>query len=265
MYALLTEIRFYVFQLRLNFRNMSALRGSFLLIVFGSIISNLSFFIIWIFFSRAIGPVNGWGPLQTFGMICVNTIAFGLCHAGFGSTRTLQPKIQTGALDGLLIKPKNLYVRIINSEAMPMALGWLVQGALGLGLYFWLAHVALIDAVCVVIMLVPAVIAQVSFLMVTDCVGFWFPQAPDLSRSLNEVMFAAANQPISLLSGGLRLFYLLIIPALLVAGLPVELVTYHKYELIVLAYGISIGWLVFSAWFLRLSIRRYESGNGIGG
>jgi ABC-2 type transport system permease protein len=96
MKKLLNEIVFFFFQWKQNIRNQQALRTSFLLQVAGMFINNIAFFVIWIMFSKTIGVINGWGAMQTFGMLCVSMLTFGIVHSLFGSTGTLTDTVPTG-------------------------------------------------------------------------------------------------------------------------------------------------------------------------
>lgn len=264
MQTFLNELRFYVFRWRLNFRNLHALKMSFWMNVIGIIIGNMIFYVSWLFLMHAIGPVNGWGVVQTLGMLAFNMLSFGFCWGAFGSQTMLQPRIQTGSFDSFLSKPKNLYIRIINDQSSPSVLGWILQGTIGLSIFFALTDFNLKILFFIIIMMPPAVMAQTSFLMVTDCVAFWLPYSQGLGKSLNELMMASAGQPLSLLQGGLRFFYIAIVPSLIIAGLPIELITYNTTSLIAIAYGVTLCWLMLSVWVLKISVRRYESGNMIG-
>lgn len=260
----LQEWRFHIFQMKQNFNNKRMLKTSFIIQIISMLISNLSFFIIWMVFSQTIGTHNGWGTLQTFGMLSTSILVFGIVHSCFGSLMHWYEKIPYGAFDIYLTKPKSLYIRIINSEFTVSALGDLIQGSLGIGIFLILSH-ASFQSVCVFFLLIiPAVIIQVSFIMICNCIVFWLPQSQRLPLALINFILLPATQPISLLDGPMRFFYLFIVPALVIGGLPVETLLHADWRLFALAYAIALFWLLLSHQILKLSIRRYESGNSIG-
>lgn len=257
----LNELSFYGFQFRRNVENQRVLRGSTLVLVLGMIFSNCTFMVVWYFFSQAIGTINGWGAAQTFGIQAIAIFTFGIGFMMFGSLGALYPHIERGSFDAFLTKPKNLYVRIGNNEMMPAVLGDLVHGFICMVMYcVW----AKPNIGLLLLMLPPAVLIQIAFTMAADCISFWLPQAPGLAKAVRELIIGPSIQPLSLFNGWMRIVCLIVVPALVVSGLPVEVVTYHKYELIVLSYIISIIWLFLSIWILKISVRRYESGNVIG-
>ena len=264
MKYILRELQFYLFQLRQNVKNEQALRGAFLITSFGVLISNACFIVIWVLFSHALGNLDGWGPVQTFGALSVGLITLGLGTFLFGSAWTFDDCIQRGTFDALLTKPKSVYVRLLNSESSMTSLGEILQGVIGLIIYYHLARPDPFPAVLMFLLIPPAIIVQIGFIMTAGCVTFWLPQSSGLAKALKEMVILPTTQPISLLRGSTRLMFLTLIPALLIAGLPVELITYHAYELIAISYAVAFTWLALSVWVLKKSIRRYESGNVIG-
>lgn len=261
MNAFLNELAYYKFQFIRNVRNQRVLRGSTLVLVFGMIFSNCCFMLVWTMFSKAIGPINGWGTAQTFGIQAYAIFTFGVSFTLFGSLGSLYPHIERGSFDVFLTKPKSLYVRLINNELLPTALGDVLHGLVSLSIFcLWVKpNIGLL-----LVMMPPAILIQIAFVMTSDCISFWLPQAPGLAKAVKELLIVPTIQPISLFQGWMRIACLTVVPALVVSGLPVEVVTYHRYHLIAVAYAVSILWLVISIGVLKISVRRYESGNVIG-
>ncbi len=261
---LLREIRFFAFQIKKNFANEQVLRASFLLQSLGMFISNLSFFIIWMLFSKAVGPINGWGALQTFGMLSVSIFVFGVVHSMFGSLMSWPDTVPSGAFDVFLTKPKSLYMRVMSNRFSVSACGDLIQGIIGIGIFIHLARPEFQNCMVFFSMLIPAIIVHIAFLMLLSCVVFWLPQAPSLAQSLYNLILLPSTQPISILDGAMRFVYLFIIPALLVGGLPIETMMKPSWTMILLSYAIAAFWLLVSSRIFYLSLRRYESGNSVG-
>ncbi len=264
MKTLLNEISFYCMQLKQNFRNQRALHMSFFLQIIGMFINNLSFFVIWIMFSRSIGPINGWGPMQTFGMLSVSILVYGIVHTFFGSTGNMHVFVPTGQFDALLTKPKSLYIRMINAEFSVSAIGDLIQGILGVIIFLCFVQPSLQQIFIILMLIPPAVIIHIAFALTCDCVAFWLPNTDSLTKALYDLIMLPSTQPISLLQGVIRFFYLFVIPALLIAGTPIEAFTTSNWKLFCLSYTIAVTWFLISYFVLKYSLRRYESGNSIG-
>lgn len=254
---------FHKAQLKKNFINQGALRLSFMLQIIGMILNNLSFFIIWMFFSQAIGVVNGWGMQQTFLMLCVSILVYGIGNSIFGGVGDLYEFVRQGALDSVLVRPKNMYLKLIAREFKVSAIGDVLQGLVGIFAYGIWMKMPIIDIFLLLLMVPAGVILQIGFIMIGDCIVFWLPSAGNLGRIFVDLILLPTTQPISLLNNWLRWFYLLVIPALVIAGLPVETLIHQKYYYIPIAYAIGIFWVWLSVWVFKKSLRRYESGNFI--
>lgn len=258
------DLRLFWVQFSKNLRNEQALRSSFLIQIAGMFISNISFFIIWIFFSQAIGPVNGWGPLETFGMLSVSIFIYGIANTLFGGMANWYNYVPTGVFDMFMIRPKAIYLRILSSRCNVSAIGDLIQGVLGIGIFLYMSDTSFLNVLHMMLLLIPALIANVAMLMVCNSVIFWVPQAPSLCQALFNLVLLPSTQPISILDGAMRFTYLFVIPALLIAGLPIEGFINPDMAKLLMAYGIAFLWLIASNIFLARSIKRYESGNTIG-
>lgn len=262
--SLRNELRYLLKQTQINFRNEKALIWSFLAQAVGMIISNSSFFIIWIFFSQTIGVVNRWGALQTFGMLSISIFIYGVTHSVLGSVWSWSDTVPTGAFDSYLTKPKNLYIRVLSMRCNVSAFGDMVQGVVGICIFIAMTKEPMTHTLWLILMLIPAAVIHVVFLMAVMSVIFWIPQSTELGRSLGNLMLMPCTQPISILDGVLRWVYLFVFPALVVAGLPIEMFTTPDVMTLVLSYAIAAGWMGISYLVFTRSVRRYESGNSIG-
>lgn len=263
--VVLKELQFYIFRWSVNFRNQKALYWHFIIESFTIVMNNLAFYFIWMMFSYTVGAIHGWGMAHIMGAISAGLLTIGIMDTLCGSMPSLQNMVPSGGFDALMSRPKNLYLQILNQDFRPSAIGDLLQGAIGVGIFCYWVDAGWSDVLCILIMLIPAVIAMISFIFTTDCVIFWLPQAKIIVSTLGDMMYLPLTQPISLLRGKMRAFYMTVVPVLLVGGLPIEVVTYHTYQLIAVSYAIALSWLFFSIWILRCAVRRYESGNGVGG
>ncbi len=260
----LQDWSFYFYQLRKNLKNQRALRLSFGLQILGMFLNNIAFFIIWLFFIRAIGVTNGWGAKEVFGLLSVSIFTFGLSRVFFGGIGQLGDRVITGSFDSFLTKPKSLYLRILNQDFYVSALGDLIQGALGIVIFLFITQPSLEQVLLLLVMIPPAILIHASFGLITDCVIFWFPQAEQLNRAFLDLLIMPSTQPIALLEGTMRFIYIFVVPALLLAGLPIQAFIQFDWWLVALAYGVAIGWLLLSKLILRWSLKKYESANFFG-
>ena len=62
------NIKFGLLNIRKNIRNEKELKSSFIITIIGMAINNISFLIIWYYFGKTIGELNGWEPTDIFGL-----------------------------------------------------------------------------------------------------------------------------------------------------------------------------------------------------
>ena len=258
------EFRFYQYQLLKNFKNEKALRLSFGLQIIGMIINNLAFYVIWIYFMKAIGETNGWNVLDTVGLLSVSIFSFGASHVLFGGISELPDKVIKGSFDSMLTKPKSLYFRILNQRFNVSAIGDLLQGSIGIIIYIALAQPDIKQIIILLVMLPPAIIIMAAFNLIADCLIFWFPQSENLNKAFVDLIMLPSTQPITLLGGFMHFMYIFMIPAMLLAGLPMQALKDANMLLIPLAYVIAILWYLLSRYILKRALRRYESANFFG-
>lgn len=258
------EWHYFSLRWRRNVQNQMALRMNFILQMIAMMINNIAFFTIWYFFNKTVGTINGWGTIQTFGLLSYVILIFGLSDMLFGSQHHMGDSVPTGRFDIFLVKPKNLYIRILSDDFSPTSVGDVIQSLIAFGIFFYIQPVTTIDVVTMLVMLVPAITTVISFIMVCSCIVFWLPQLPLLSQTLKDMFYLPCMQPLGLVRGKLRVFYLFVVPCLTVGALPIQTITFNRPELIAIAYGIAGLWLLISVWILKISVRHYESGNVIG-
>ncbi len=258
------ELNFYLYQLGKNLKNQRALRMSFGLQVLGMFLNNIAFFIIWLFFIKAIGTTNGWGVKEVFGLLSISIFTYGVSHALFGSMNGLDDNVISGSFDSLLTKPKSLYVRILNQRFSVSSLGDLIQGFIGIIIFLIIMQPSIQQVLLLALILPTAILAEVSFGIVTGCIVFWFPQIEGLGNAFFDLIITPSIQPIGLLEGTMRYIYIFVIPAMLLGGFPVEIFTKFSWYTIIIAYLVAIAWWLLSKLVLKRALRRYESANFFG-
>ena len=123
MKGLITEIKFAYLMWKTNVRSAAQLRGAFMLQVVGMMINNLSFVLVWFVFFQAIGSLNGWNAYDVIALSGCGSFGFGAVFSFFSGGTWIPRYVETGLLDGYLLSPRNLYMRIIASKFDITAIG----------------------------------------------------------------------------------------------------------------------------------------------
>ncbi|MBI4599327.1 ABC-2 family transporter protein [Candidatus Uhrbacteria bacterium] len=264
MRELVKECRLAVEIIRSNMRAAMELRGAFAIQVFGMMLNNTAFVLIWIFFFQAFGNINGWSSAEVFAFQGVVAFSFGCSAAFFQGSHSLPTLVYNGSLDSYLLSPHSAYMRILTSEIKMSGVGDTLFGLVLIVVYIVMAHLSILQAVLLITLLIPASIIMTNVSLITSLSSFYMSDAMAFASDMFDVFISPALYPSALFPTALKFFFIFVIPALAVGGLPVEAVKdyqWHWYAAIWLLAGV---WTFIAIKLLGISIRRYESGNIIG-
>lgn len=250
--------------IKTNFQNETELRGAFLLQVFGMFLNDFAFVLVWIFFFKAFGTINGWSTNETIALEGFVALVFGFCFAFGGGVRTLPRRINNGSFDNFLLSPRSLYMRIATSAMDTSAIGDIIFGIALLVLYVLLARLSFLQVLVLASLAVPAALVFINVALMSSMVGFLMPDAERLSRSIFEIFFSPSMYPAALYQGVMRFIFFFGIPALAIGGIPVEVVRDINPVWYVLIWLVAIFWTLVANLTLSTAVKRYESGNLIG-
>lgn len=246
-----------------NLRAAMELRAAFVLQIFGMMLNNMSFIILWLLFFHAVGSVNGWDGYDAVAMIGFGMLSFG-CTFGFAAGSGWLPRyVEQGTFDEFLLSPRNLYVRVATSRFDVFAIGDALLGTIIVLLYC--AHegsFALLP--WLLVLLPPAMMVTLSMSMTAALAAFFFPDANAMSQSLVKMFLTPSIYPSVVFPSGAKFFFTFIIPSLVIGGLPIEAVKTLDWRTGITIWAVGIGWLLISVLAFYRAVRRYESGNYLG-
>ena len=103
------SIKLALLNIKKNIQNEKELKSSFIISVVGMAINNISFLILWYYFGKAIGEVNGWKPIDVCGWDGFGTTAYGIVVSLFsgmarssGSDEFLEEMFLNGSYDSVI-------------------------------------------------------------------------------------------------------------------------------------------------------------------
>ena len=117
------NIRLALLNIRKNIRNEKELKVSFIITVIGMAINNIAFLVIWYYFGKTIGELNGWSPMDVFGLYGYGTTVYGIVVSVFSGILDIPTYITTGNFDKYLLTPKNILVKVTTSKIHTSAFG----------------------------------------------------------------------------------------------------------------------------------------------
>lgn len=259
------EIRVAMLTLRMNIHAALELRAAFGLQVLGMMINNCAFLVLWFTFFFVFGDVRGWQGLDTLALMGAGTVIFGVVAILSEGLPHLADLVQTGGFDSFLLKPRNPLVRLATHKISVSAVGDVLFGGACLVIYAVLGDVSPMGWVGFLLVLPAAMIVLLGFDIACQTAAFYFDDAANIAFSLYKTILSPSLYPAGLFTGGYKFFFTFIVPSLLIAGYPAEVLKSPDWKMIVLVWAVAIFWFLGSVSFFFFSLRRYESGNQVGG
>ncbi len=255
------EIKFALYAIKKNLQNSAELKTSFLMNVFGMAINNTAFIIIWVFFVKTVGVINGWTAADIIGLLGFTTICFGIVLSVGDGLRRLPDLVSSGSFDRFLLSPKNLLVRIATSSFGSSAVGDMIFGAVCLIFYGILIQATLYQVLLIIFLIIIATIIFLSLVIIIHSTSFLFTDSDQVTLGIFNFFLTP-----SLFNGGafhglMRVFFMFIVPSLLVGTIPVEIVRDVSVSKLILIIILSVFWFWLSIKIFNKCVKKYESSN----
>lgn len=255
------DIVYFITQTKYNIKNAHALKTAFWVGVGGMMVNNVAFFVIWIFFMKATGPINGWTSIDVFGMLGVSLTCYGVAHSFFYGVRDLPELVTRGSFDNVLLSPVNSFLKLSGTSFSVTAYGDLLLGivvSIGYGIFLnftlfsWLIYFGAILVGCIVF---------ISFLLISSLIAFFIYDGGIISAQVFEIFLRPSLYPGAIFPEKLKLFFMTVIPTLLTSAIPVDTVKDQSVYLLLVGSMITVIWVLLTMLLFKISVRRYESGN----
>lgn len=257
----MNTLRYFILQTKYNIKNASALSHSFWISIISMMINNSVFFVIWLLFLHATGPINGWTGVDVFGMLGVAMVAFGVTQGFFYGMNDLPQFVVRGTFDSVLLTPTNAFIKLAGSSFSITAYGDLIQGTViaviygflkGFDAYTWLLYGVAILCGCIVFICIR---------LLCSLTVFFIHDGEDISRQLFEIFLRPGLYPGALFPKGFKIFFMTVIPTLITSAVPIDIVRLRSIQLVCISIVVTLVWVAITSLLFNLAIRRYESGN----
>jgi ABC-2 type transport system permease protein len=255
------EFKFALYAIKKNIQSSAELRTSFLMNIFGMIINNSAFIILWVFFANAAGNIGGWTANEVVGMLGFSALSYGVVFSFAGGLRRLPDYLASGVFDRFMLSPKNLIVRTATASFDASAVGDIIFGIVCLVVYFFLISATLPQILLTIFF---ACMTSLVFLGVTISiisVGFFFSDSSPVTQSLFELFITPSLFHGGAFQGVMRVIFTFIIPSLLIGAIPVEAVRDLSLTTALFVSILAIVWFRLSLFLFGKAVRKYESSN----
>jgi ABC-2 type transport system permease protein len=251
------------FVLALFARQLSAsfaLRAAFFTSAVVMLINDAMFFSTWWIIMQRFGSVSGWRLRDTMCLCGVSASGFGLCVVVFGGIYDLARKVQEGELDTFLTQPKSVLFQALACRTQ--ASGW-GDLAAGIGMLALSGVVSWSRLPWLGLAVLCSAVSFTATGVVMHSLAFWIARMHTLARSLWDFTVTFSLYPPSLFGAALRLVLFTLLPAGLVAYLPVEMLRSPSPLSVLAAVGGTALHAAFALWLFQRGARHYASGNRI--
>lgn len=255
------NLRFPIALLSTTIKTSTALRGAFLLQASFMLLNNLIFFTTWWILFQRFPDVRGWvlaDMMALFGMVATG---FGFAVIVCGGAIDMARMIADGDLDALLTQPKSVLLRAIASRSDATGWGDVASGLALIALSgYW--HGAATPFILLAVALTS--VAFVASWVVLGSAALWLGRVESVTRMFVEFVISFSSYPPPLFGSMLKVVLFTIVPAGIVAYLPVELIRNARWDSALLAVSTVTAYALFALWLFERGLRRYESGNRFG-
>ena len=258
------NVKLALLNIKKNFQNAKELKSAFITSIIGMCINNIAFIVLWYYFGKMVGNINGWEPFDIFGLYGFSATSFGLVCSFFYGVFNIPTYISTGNFDKYLLTPKNTLLKVSTSAISTSAIGDLVFGLICFGIFAIVSKLTFLQVIISIILMFVASIIFFAFSLICMSVSFYLMDGENISQGLYGMFVSASLYHGGAFTGVLKAIFVFVIPSLLLGAVPVELVKSMSLCHICLISLLIVFWLILSIVFFYRSLRKYESNNFFG-
>lgn len=258
------SLKLALLNIRKNFKNEKELKSSFIISVIGMAINNMAFLILWYYFGKTIGEINGWTPLDIFGLYGFSMTSYGIVVALFGGIFNIPNYISSGNFDKYLLTPKNILVKVSTSVVSTSALGDFIFGITCFTIFAFCNKLTVVQMLVSSLLIILSCLIFYSFSLICMSVSFYLMDGLNVSNGLYGIFLSNSIYHGGAFTGVLRVVFIFLVPSLLLGTIPVEIIKTSSINNLLMIICATIFWFIISVQFFYKSLKKYESNNLFG-
>jgi len=248
--------------LKLNLSKEWKYKSSFIMQII-TMILNDAFFIIQIYIIfELVESIGGYGFNETMLLWAVSAGGFGFAHTFFNGAFNIKDIVYEGKLDVFLTQPKNILVNVCCSSTSVSGIGdmlysFIVLAIIGAPWYWFLL---------IVPVMILAGLVFVSAYVVYISLCFYIKQGDAVASSFEKALVQASNFPPAIYNAVVKAILFTVIPAFFFTFIPVQyfFLTPNLWWILGMLL-ITAFWVVLAFTTFSIGLRKYNSGNLMGG
>lgn len=250
--------------IHMNIKNAKELKISFIISILGMILNNISFLILWYYFGKSVGIINGWEPTDIFGLYGISGASYGIIMAFFAGIIQIPTYISSGIFDKYLTSPKSILMKVSTSKVSTSAIGDLIYGIICFTIFAIIQKLSIFKILLSLYLVILSSIIFYSFFLVAMSISFYLMDGENVSSGLTNIFVSNSLYHGGAFTGILRFVFIFIIPSLLLGTIPVEIIKTLSLSKFITITICTIIWLYFSIKFFYKSLKKYNSNSLFG-
>ena len=258
------NIKLAFLNIRKNIKNEKELKSAFIISIVGMVLNNAAFLFLWYYFGQTVGELNGWKPIDIFGLYAFSAGSYGIINAFLNGIYYLPLYISNATLDRYLLTPKNILLKVATSRISTSAFGDLLYGIICFIVFAIVRHLNIYQILLSLLFILLTSIIYFAFSVICMSISFYVMDGNNVSQGFYGMFLSNSLYHGGAFTGILRFVFTFIIPSLLLGAIPVEILVNFSFNKLLLMIGLSIFWLIASIIFFNKSLKKYESNNLFG-
>lgn len=258
------NIKLALINIKENIKNEKELKSSFIISIIGMAINNIAFLILWYYFGATIGEINGWHPMDIFGLYGFGTTSFGIVTSLFYGIFNIPTYISSGNFDKFLLTPKNILIKVSTSALLTSAFGDLLFGIICFIIFSIYNKLTMLKIFISILLILLSSIIYYSFSLICMTISFYLMDGNNISNGLYGIFLSNSLYHGGAFTGLLRKIFIYVIPSLLLGAIPVEIIKKLSIKSFIIIIFLTIFWFIISIKFFYKSLKKYESNNLFG-
>ncbi len=237
-------------------------RVAFLVQVITMVANDSLWLFFWWTYFQQFPLTNGWQHTDIVILWAISACGFGLSVCMFGNAGKLAMLIMNGGLDAYLGMPRNVLLHVCIAATDPTGWGDIIfaVGAYLLFLHPDLSHLGLFVLLALLVSLI-----YTSFLVILCSLAFFLGNTEGLAQQMSGALISFSSYPMDIFHGVVRLLLFTVIPAGFMSFIPLQLLRQFTWPLLGAMVGSTALIVCIAVGLFELGLRRYESGNLLGG
>lgn len=248
--------------LKLNVKKEWKYKASFFMQIIMMILNDAFFIIQWYIIFQLVDNIGGYGFNETMLLWAIAAGGFGVCHAFFSGAWNIKDIVYEGKLDVFLTQPKSVLINVCCSKTDISAFGDIVYSFVVLAIIGapWYWYLIMVPAIII------AGILYVSVYVVFVSICFYIKNGDSVAKSVEGTINKAGNYPPQIYNCVVKALFFTVIPTFFYTFIPAQyfFLTPNIWWILI-ALGVTCIWVVLAFLSFRLGLKKYNSGNLMGG